>query len=212
MAAHTNKTETAGRDARAVVPDPPRVAWRKHMRQRVLDAARDLACAAGWDQVSLSAVAAAAEVSRPSVYKEFGNRAGLGRALVVRETREFLESVAQALYPGFPDTRASLEAAVFFVLTEADRNPLIRAVVMAAREGSDSLLPYLTARADPIFEAAQGLLRAWLAERFPERDEELIDMAADIAVRMTISHLLLPGADPQLTAKRLSLAVLKVLQ
>ncbi|MFE5524437.1 TetR/AcrR family transcriptional regulator, partial [Streptomyces virginiae] len=84
-------------------PDPPRVAWRKQMRQRVLDAAGDLTCEAGWDQVSLSAVAARAEVSRPSVYKEFGNRAGLGRALVVRETQQFLAGVADALYPGVPD-------------------------------------------------------------------------------------------------------------
>ncbi|MEU2631644.1 TetR family transcriptional regulator [Kitasatospora sp. NPDC007106] len=182
------------------------------MRRRVLDAARDLTCSSGWDQVSLSAVATAAEVSRPSVYKEFGNRAGLGRALVLRETREFLESVALTLYPGLPDPCASLEAAVFFVLTEAHRNPLIRAVVLAARKGSDSLLPYLTARADPIFDAGQNLLRTWLTERFPERDEDLIDTAADIAVRMTISHLVLPGADPRPTAQRLSLAVLKVLQ
>lgn len=182
------------------------------MRQRVLDAARDLTCASGWDQVSLSAVAAAAEVSRPSVYREFGNRAGLGRALVIRETREFLERVAHALYPGLPDTGASLETAVHFVLTEAHRNPLIQAVVMAARHGSDSLLPYLTARADPIFDAAQSLLRAWLTERFPGHDEELIDTAADIAVRMTISHLLLPGADPRPTAQRISLSVLKVVR
>jgi AcrR family transcriptional regulator len=209
MAAHMNRTETL--DADRAIPDPPRVAWRKHMRQRVLDAARDLTCASGWDKVSLSAVAAAAEVSRPSVYKEFGNRAGLGRALVIRETDEFLHSVALTLYPGLPDRRASLETAVSFVLTEAHRNPLVRAVVVAAREGSDSLLPYLTARADPIFDAAQVLLRAWLTERFPERDEELVTLAADITVRMTISHLLLPGADPAPTAGRISLAVLKVL-
>ncbi|ANB10592.1 hypothetical protein SAM40697_6639 [Streptomyces ambofaciens] len=182
------------------------------MRQRVLDAARDLTCASGWDHVSLSAVAAAAEVSRPSVYKEFGNRAGLGRALVVRETQEFLGSVAQALYPGLPDTGASLETAVHFVLTEAHHNPLIRAVILAARQGSDSLLPYLTARADPIFDTAQSLLRAWLTERFPGRDEELINMAADITVRMTISHLLLPGAEPRPTAQRLTAAVLKTLR
>ncbi|MGW0915140.1 TetR family transcriptional regulator [Streptomyces sp. NPDC002784] len=181
------------------------------MRQRVLDAARDLTCGSGWDKVSLSAVATAAEVSRPSVYKEFGNRAGLGRALVIRETHEFLHSVSLTLYPGLPDPRASLESAVFFVLTEAHRNPLIRAVVVAAREGSDSLLPYLTARADPIFDAAQSLLRAWLTERFPDRDEDLVALATDITVRMTISHLLLPGEEPGPTAARISQAVLKVL-
>lgn len=210
MAAPTNRTESS--EPTAVVPDPPRVAWRKLMRQRVLDAARELTCASGWDQVSLSAVAALAEVSRPSVYKEFGNRAGLGRALVLRETQQFLGDVALTLYPGRPDTRASLEEAIHYVLTEAHRNPLISAVVTAAREGSDSLLPYLTARADPIFDGSTRLLRQWFTERLPEQDEELIAVAADIAVRMTISHLVLPGAAPRPTAERLSLAVLKVLR
>lgn len=203
---------TTSTDSESVVPDPPRLAWRKQMRQRVLAAARELTCASGWDQVSLSAVAAAADVSRPSVYKEFGNRAGLGRALVVSETEVFLGSVAEVLDPGLPDTRAALEEAVHFVLTEAHRNPLVRAVVLAAREGSDSLLPYLTARADPVFDAAQNLLRTWLTERFPDQDQVLVDVAADVAVRMTLSHLVLPGADPRATAERISLAVLKVLR
>ncbi|MFH9263936.1 TetR family transcriptional regulator [Streptomyces sp. NPDC017546] len=188
------------------------------MRQRVLDVARDKASADGWNQVSLSAVAADAEVSRPSVYKEFGSRAGLGHALVVRETQEFLAGVADVLHPGRPDTRACLEAAIRHVLTEAHHNPLISAVVMASREGSDSLLPYLTARADPIFDAAQALLRAWLAERFPDQDEPAITGAADITVRMTISHLVLPDTDADtdtdaaVTAERLAGAVLKLLR
>lgn len=195
----------------ADVPDPPRVAWRKEMRVRVLDAARDLTCDAGWDQVSLSAVAAHAQISRPTVYREFGNRAGLGRALVVRETREFLAEVAHALGPAGRDTRSSLASAIHFVLTEAEDNPLIRAVVEAARQGSDSLLPYLTARADPVFEGGQDLLRAWLADRFPRLPAEDIEIAADVTVRMTISHLVLPVWQPSLTAERVARAVLKVL-
>ncbi len=193
-------------------PDPPRVAWRKQMRQRVLDAARELTCEAGWDQVSLSAVAARAEVSRPSVYKEFGNRAGLGRALVVLETQQFLTGVAEALYPGAPDSHACLRAAILYVFEEADDRPLIRAVITAAREGSDSLLPYLTARADPIFDAGQTLVRGWLATRYPQQRTESVEMAADVIVRMTISHLVLPADEPHLTAGRLATAALKLLQ
>ncbi len=193
-------------------PDPPRVAWRKHMRQCVLDAARDLTCEAGWDRVSLLAVAARAGVSRPSVYKEFGNRAGLGRALVVRETRQFLAGVADALYPGVPDTHACLRVAILYVLQEADHQPLIRAVITAARQGSDSLLPYLTARADPIFDAGHTLVRGWLATRYPEQDADALQMAADVIVRMTISHLILPADEQHLTAERLATAALKLLQ
>ncbi|MFJ3833675.1 TetR family transcriptional regulator [Streptomyces sp. NPDC090046] len=194
------------------VPDPPRVAWRKQMRQRVLDAARDLTCEAGWDQVSLSAVAARAEVSRPSVYKEFGNRAGLGRALVILETQQFLAGVADALYPGVPDSHACLRAAILYVLQEADNQPLIRAVITAARKGSDSLLPYLTARADPIFDAGQTLVQGWLATRYPEQHTDSLQMAADVIVRMTISHLILPADEQHLTAERLATAALKLLQ
>ncbi|MEU7121937.1 TetR/AcrR family transcriptional regulator [Streptomyces zaomyceticus] len=193
-------------------PDPPRVAWRKQMRVRVLDAARDLTCEAGWDRVSLSAVAARAEVSRPSVYKEFGNRAGLGRALVIRETQQFLTGVADTFYPGLPDTHACLESAVLYVLSEADNQPLIRAVITAARQGSDSLLPYLTARADPIFDAGQRLVQSWLASRYPQQDAETLEMAADVIVRMTISHLILPAEEQHLTARRLATAALKLLR
>lgn len=192
-------------------PDPPRIAWRKQMRVRVLDAARDLTCEAGWDQVSLSAVAARAQVSRPSVYKEFGNRAGLGRALVIRETRQFLAGVADTLHPGLPDSHACLEAAILYVLTEADSQPLIRAVIAAARHGSDSLLPYLTARADPIFDAGQSLVQDWLGTRYPEQRTETLEMTADVIVRMTISHLILPADAPGITARRLATAALKLL-
>ncbi|MER5308520.1 TetR family transcriptional regulator [Streptomyces sp. NPDC002773] len=193
-------------------PDPPRVAWRKQMRVSVLDAAHDLTCEAGWDQVSLSAVAARARVSRPSVYKEFGNRAGLGRALVVRETRQFLAGVADTLYPGLPDSQTCLEAAILYVLKEADHQPLIRAVIAAARHGSDSLLPYLTARADPIFDAGQSLVQEWLGTRYPEQRTETLEMTADVIVRMTISHLVLPAAEPHITARRIATAALKLLQ
>ncbi|MFW6695715.1 TetR family transcriptional regulator [Streptomyces sp. MAR4 CNX-425] len=208
MHSHENAGETAPGEER---PDPPRLAWRKEMRERVLAAAHELTCAAGWDQVSISAVAERAEVSRPSVYKEFGNRAGLGRALVVRETRSFLDGVVDALGPADRHPRAGLEGAVLFALTEAEHNPLVRAVITAARRGSDSLLPYLTARTDPVFDAAQHILRAWLTERFPACGEEDIDVATDLIVRMTISHLVLPTWPPPTAAERLSRAALRAL-
>ncbi|MFC9816989.1 TetR family transcriptional regulator [Streptomyces virginiae] len=211
MAAAQHRIEAA-RPTGGPAPDPPRVAWRKQMRQSVLDAARDLTCEAGWDQVSLSAVAARAEVSRPSVYKEFGNRAGLGRALVILETQQFLAGVADVLDPGAPDSHACLRAAILYVLQEADNQPLIRAVITAARKGSDSLLPYLTARADPIFDAGQTLVQGWLAARYPQQHTESVQMAADIIVRMTISHLILPADEQHLTAQRLATAALQLLR
>lgn len=192
-------------------PDPPRVAWRKQMREKVLDEARALAASNGWDRVSLSEAAARAEVSRPAVYKEFGSRGGLGEALVRRETTRFLLGIAEALgAPGRP-TAEAIEDAVAFALSEAEGNPLIQGVVLAARRGSDGLLPFLTARPEPVFGDAEQLISAWLAERFPGHPPELLDQATDLVVRMTISHIVLPGPEPELTPGRLTRAVLAVL-
>ncbi|WP_261992676.1 hypothetical protein [Streptomyces sp. adm13(2018)] len=74
------------------------------------------------------------------------------------------------------------------------------------------MLPCLTARADPIFDAGQYLVREWMGTRHPEQHTETLAMAADIVVRMTISHLVLPAAEPRITARRLAAAALKLLQ
>ncbi|MFD4543796.1 TetR family transcriptional regulator [Streptomyces bauhiniae] len=185
-------------------PDPPRVAWRKEMRRSILAAAYTLASEAGWDSVSLSAVAERADVSRPSVYKAFGNRAGLGHALAVQETQQLLLEVAEILRSPEPDVGTALRSAILFVLTEAERNPLLKAVVSASRQGSDSLLPYLTARPDPVFQASHHMLRAWLGTHYPHLATERLELAADTVVRMTISHLVLPGWDPVTAASKLS--------
>ncbi|MET7440212.1 TetR family transcriptional regulator [Streptomyces sp. NPDC005496] len=191
--------------------DPPRVARRENMRERILDAAHELTCAHGWDRASLSAVASRAQVSRPSVYKEFGSRARLGHALVARETRQLLDDVAGALATSDRHPRAALETALLLVLTAAEHHPLLRSVVTAARRGSDSLLAYLTARTDPFLDAVQNVLRTWLAERFPHQGEEHLEEVVDVVVRMTISHLVLPTWPPGVAACRLSRIAVRLL-
>ncbi|MFD4788772.1 TetR family transcriptional regulator [Streptomyces sp. NPDC058459] len=181
------------------------------MRRSILAAAFTLASEAGWDSVSLSAVAERADVSRPSVYKAFGNRAGLGHALVVQETQQLLRGVAEILRSPERDVSTALRSAILFVLTEAERNPLLRAVVSASRQGSDSLLPYLTARPDPVFESSRRMLLAWLGTHYPHRDTGHLELAADTTIRMTISHLVLPGWDPVTAAANLSRIVTTLL-
>ncbi|MFR0355100.1 TetR family transcriptional regulator [Streptomyces sediminimaris] len=178
-------------------PDPPRVAWRKQMRARVLAEARALAAESGWDGVRVADLALRAEVSRPSIYKEFGDRAGIGRALVQREAEELLCALAVVLKARRGDLGAALEAAVAHVLAEADANPFVGAVLTAARGGTDALLPFLTSRPEPVFSGAWQLLAAWLGEVVPQVSEERRAEAADLAVRLTLSHMLLPAPGPE---------------
>ncbi|MFI8165455.1 TetR family transcriptional regulator [Streptomyces sp. NPDC086081] len=210
-------TEPATRkaDARASTadspPDPPRVAWRKSMRERVLREAWLLAAEAGWDRVRVADLAQRAEVSRPSVYAEFGDRAGIGRALVHRETERFLLGVGAVLDGARDDIFAAVTAGVAHALAEAERSPFIAAVVTAARGGTDALLPFLTSRPDPVFSEARRLVAAWLETAAagvpPARRAE----AADVVVRLTISHMLQPSADPSAVPERVARVTCAVL-
>ncbi|MFD5518817.1 TetR/AcrR family transcriptional regulator [Streptomyces sp. NPDC127066] len=138
-------------------PDPPRVAWRRQMREQVLTVAGELASAHGWDRVRVADVADRADVSRPTIYKEFGDRAGIGRALVQRETDHFLLGVAKVLEQPGGDVAVCLRAAVSHSLAESSSTPLTSAVLDAARNNTEALLPYLASRPDPIFDSARSL-------------------------------------------------------
>ncbi|WP_432119505.1 TetR/AcrR family transcriptional regulator [Streptomyces sp. bgisy032] len=171
---------------------PPREAWRRKMRDDVLDAARAMAAEKGWDAVSLSQVAARAEVSRPTVYKEFGSRGGLSQALVHREAERFLGGVDLALRQPAPTPSDALASAVLHALREARENLLVASVVAAARNGTDSLLPYLTARSEPVVTGARHLVRSWCEIHYQEFDTDRTEQAADVIVRLTLSHIVLP--------------------
>ncbi|MFE9018052.1 TetR family transcriptional regulator [Streptomyces sp. NPDC007808] len=192
-------------------PHPPRLAWRIQMRERVLEEAWTLAAQNGWDRVRVADLAERAEVSRPSIYKEFGDRAGVGRALVERETERFLTRLAAVLdadRDGFAD---ALRKGVAHTLDEGSRNPFIRAVLTAARGGTDALLPFLTSRPDPVFSSARDLLSAWLTDAVPDVDRRQREEAADLAVRLTLSHMLLPVPGQGDVPERVTRAVCAVL-
>jgi AcrR family transcriptional regulator len=192
-------------------PDPPREAWRKQMRRRVLTEARALASENGWDRVRVGDLALRAEVSRPSIYKEFGSRAGIGQALVECESERFLHALAAILEADHPDLESALEAGVAHALREGLDNRFIRAVLTAARGGSDALLPFLTSRPDPVFSGALELLTSWLAAKRPDVPPARAAEAADVAVRLTVSHLLLPSPDGAPAADLVARTVLAVL-
>jgi AcrR family transcriptional regulator len=133
---------------------------------RALAVTHQLTVDHGWDWVRLSEVAALTGVSRPTLYKEFGDKQGLGQALVLRETERFLVGVAAQLERHPQDLTAGIRAAVSFTLIEAEASPLLRAVLTSAR-GDDTLLPALTTRSAPVLEAATTMLGAWLGEQLP---------------------------------------------
>jgi AcrR family transcriptional regulator len=73
-------------------------------------------------------VAAAAGVSRQTLYNEFGSKDGLARALVRREADGYLAGVDRAL-AGYSDARDRLTATAEWTASAARDNILVRAML-----------------------------------------------------------------------------------
>ncbi|WP_129294268.1 TetR/AcrR family transcriptional regulator [Streptomyces lydicus] len=104
-------------------------------RESLLDAAYTALTQRAWTAIRMVDVAAAAGVSRQTLYNEFGSKEGLARALVRRETENYLAGVARALSRGASaagargDAAGRVVAAAAWTLRTARANPLVRAVL-----------------------------------------------------------------------------------
>ena len=119
-----------------------RESFRTHLRERTLEAAYAEAVAKGWDKVRVGQVAESVGTSRAMVYKEFGDKQGLGEALVLHESERFLVGIQKVLAEE-PAARVSpadvvgaVRASVDYTLAQAAASPLLRAMLVTHREPS----------------------------------------------------------------------------
>ena len=176
---------------------------RQHLRDAIVDAARELTIAHGWDNVRMTEVATVVGISRQTVYNEFTSKAGLAEALAQREVERFVVDVRTHLFAHGDDVRAGAYAAILHVLREAAGNPLIKAILTSAR-GADPLLPFLTTRAEMVLVAATAVVQEWARAHAPGIDAGALQFGAESIVRLVVSHIVLPIAPVEHTAERLA--------
>jgi AcrR family transcriptional regulator len=174
------------------------VAARELLRNTLLDAARNLLAERTWSQVTMGDVAAAAGVSRQTVYNEFGSRPEFAQALIMREADVLLSAVEDAVRAHAGDAPAALTAALEVFLGAAAEDPLVRAVM--AGGDSDSLLPFVTTRGGPVVEYGVDRLAAVIVEVWPQAGAADARALADCLVRLGISYAALPSGSPRHTA------------
>ncbi|MFF5482662.1 TetR/AcrR family transcriptional regulator [Streptomyces sp. NPDC012935] len=97
-------------------------------RESLLDAAYTALARRPWSAVRMVDVAAAAGVSRQTLYNEFGSKEGLARALVRREADGYLAGVERALAT-HSDARDRLTATAEWTAGLARDNALVRAML-----------------------------------------------------------------------------------
>jgi AcrR family transcriptional regulator len=179
---------------------PYAVAARELLRDTLFDAARHELEQRRWSDVTMADVAAAAGVSRQTLYKEFGSRDEFAQAFVLREADGFIGAVEGALDAHLDDPRAALTAAFGLFLTAAAEDPLIRAAIRGAGE----MLPFVTTQGQTLVEGAAGRLRWAIATRWPQAQEHDVALLAECLVRLAISYATLPVAPAGMTASSIA--------
>ncbi|GGZ83771.1 TetR/AcrR family transcriptional regulator [Streptomyces subrutilus] len=156
-------------------------------RESLLDAAVAALAARPWPAVRMVDVAAAAGVSRQTLYNEFGGKAGLGRALVRLETGRYLDGVDRALAaPGSDAER--LAAVAEWTVRAAGAHPLLRALLTGAR---DAALP-APGRAPGPGELARAVRDRAVAALAPAGGAR----RCELVVRLALSYVVAPGEEP----------------
>ncbi|WP_165986110.1 TetR/AcrR family transcriptional regulator [Streptomyces sp. YIM 98790] len=162
-------------------------------RESLLEAARAAVDARPWQGVRMVDVAAAAGVSRQTLYNEFGDKAGLGAALMEQCVRGLLHGLEERLRHGEGTTdEEALAAAADWMVVAARRDRLVRASLTGCRchgvpgppPDPGSLIAQLRDRAVQALSAPPGA------------PDEALPRRCETALRLALSHVVAPAAAP----------------
>jgi AcrR family transcriptional regulator len=171
-------------------------------RDALLDAAYDVVVAGSWPAARMLDVAAAAGVSRQTLYNEFGSKDAFAQALAMREAQRFIDGTNRCLDELSPNgPAAAVAAATEWTIREASNNPLLKAVLT---DDTSELLPYITTRGEAIIGASRSNIETYWRAHWPATDAETVALAAETVARLTISYLILPSDGPDGSAEAIA--------
>jgi AcrR family transcriptional regulator len=171
-------------------------ATRPNTQARILDAAFQCVSDLGLARTTVEDVARSAGLSRQTIYRYFPSKEHLVMALVLREEELFLDGARDA-FAAAPDLEDAVYRGVLFCLRFAREHPLLDRLL---ERDAETLLPYLTTRAAPVIVRARDEIIQLLSSKAWVR-ADLLEEAADLTVRATISYALSPpDRDPELVA------------
>lgn len=178
--------------AEVLTPYPQ--AARRLLRETLFDAARDEVQQRPWSEITMAEIAAAAGVSRQTLYKEFGTRDAFGQALVIHEGERFLDAVDAAVLAHVDDPRAAIGAALETFLRSAGEDPLVH--ILLSDDGTGGLLPFVTTQGMPVVQWATARLTATIERGWPQAPPAKVRLLAESLVRLAISHVTAPTDAP----------------
>ena len=194
----------------SVQPSEPTVAARG-LRERLCDAAAAVITSEGWAKVTMARLADEVGVSRQTVYNEIGTKNDLAEAIVLRELDRFLAGVVRSFDENPTDLVQAIRDSARRVLKYATDNALLHAVVSATHGADTELLPLLTTHAESLLVAAKMVVGERLAGYRIDLPADRLEASIDMVVRLVLSHVMQPSADPTTTADDIAWVAARVL-
>lgn len=176
-------------------------ASRSLLRDSVLDAVGELLVAEVWKDVSMSAVASRAGVSRQTLYNAFGGREELAQAYLLREAERFIVAIEDAVTANVDDPRRALTSAAELFLSLVSTHPMVRALTT---QDGEELVALATIRGGSLLIEMTDRLSDLITVNWPAVDPEGARLLSATLVRLAISHAVLPTGEPEHTAREIS--------
>jgi AcrR family transcriptional regulator len=181
------------------------------LRDRLCDAAVGVITTEGWARVTMARLADEVGVSRQTVYNEIGTKNDLAEAVVLRELDRFLAGVVRSFDENPTDLIQAIRDSARRVLKYAQNNALLHAVVSATHGADTELLPLLTTHAESLLVGAKVVVGERVAAYRIDLEPDRLDAVIDMVVRLVLSHVMQPSADPASTADDIAWVAERVL-
>jgi AcrR family transcriptional regulator len=180
-------------------------AARALLRDAILDAAARLAVESGARDFRMADIAAAVDISRQTLYAEFGSKQRLLAAVVVRETERLMTALDTVLARHPADIRAAVGAGCTFVLRRSRADALVKANM----SGPDpqQLLPLVTTEAAPLTRLISAGFRAHITRCAPAAAPDRTALISDTVARLVITHVLIPDQAAELAGESVAEAL-----
>lgn len=158
--------------------------------KRILDAALAEFLDYGLRRTNIESVAQRAGLARATVYRRFGNKSELVKAVILRESYRTMVRLVRAV-ENLPTVEEQLTEAFVIGIREVRESPLFNRLLHSEPE---TVIPYLTTDAGFVLRFGG----AFLAEQFRRSPGPPIaadpDAAAEIVLRLGLSVILAPGS------------------
>lgn len=181
---------------------PYQQATRTLLRESVLDAMRDLLSVKDWSEVTMTDVAAGAQVSRQTVYNEFKSRQGLAQAYALRLADRFVGAVEDAIYANVGRPHAALVEGFTMFFRQSASDPLVQSLLTG--DAKPDLLRLITTDSGPLLEHASARLAETLERSWVQAPPAEAGILSRGIVRLAISYISMPPDSDRDVAEDLS--------